>query len=101
MMKVETDIFVQKYSTIDAIVSINYSQIENKVESEKHVKARFFTVRTNPTPGASSNLGWGVSEQCCMYQKFCGVSLNSRTSPIVFVLSQTNPTWTILKKFYI
>ena len=34
----ETDISVQNYPTIDAIFSINYSQIENKVESVKHVK---------------------------------------------------------------
>ena len=28
----------------------------------------------------------GVSEQCWMYQLFCGVNLNSRASPILFVL---------------
>ena len=73
MMK-ETDIFVLKYPTINAIFSIHYSQIKNKVESEKHGKVRFFTVRTNPTLGVSSNMGWGVSEQCWMYQIF---NLNS------------------------
>ena len=45
-----------------AIFNIHYSQIENKVESEKHVKVRLFTVRTDPTYGVSSNMGWaGVS----------------------------------------
>ena len=67
-------IFVQKYSTIDVIFSIHCSQIENQVESEKHVKARFFNVRTNPTLGVSSNMGWGVSEQCWMYRIICGVN---------------------------
>ena len=42
----------------------HYSQIENKVKSEKHVKFRFFNVQTNPTLGVSSNMGWGVFEQC-------------------------------------
>ena len=70
---------------------MHYSQIENKVESEKHVKARFVTVRTNRTPGVSANIGWGVSEQCWMYQTFCGVNLNSRTSPILFVLCSNRP----------
>ena len=60
----------------------HFSQIENKVESKKHVKVSFHTVRTNPTPGVSSNMGWGVSEQCVMYQIFCGVS---RTGPIFLV----------------
>ena len=80
-MKLE-DIVVQKYSTIDAILRIHYSQIENKIESEKPIKVRIFTVRTNPTLGASSNMGRGVSDQCWMYQIFCGVNLNSRTSRI-------------------
>ena len=83
---------VQKYSTIDAIFSIHYSQIESKVESEKHVKIRFFTVRTNPTLGVSSNMGWGVSEQRCMYQIFCGVNLNSPASPNNLFFVRKNPT---------
>ena len=70
---------------------IHYSQIENKVESEKHGKVSFHTVRTNLTPGVSSNMGWGVSEQCVMYQIFSGVSLNSRTSPILLVLCSSKP----------
>ena len=32
MMRSETYIFVQKYSTIDAIIIIHNSQIENNVE---------------------------------------------------------------------
>ena len=36
-----TDIFVQKYSTIDTIFSIHYSQIENTLESEKMLKLDF------------------------------------------------------------
>ena len=39
--------------------SIHYSQIEDKVESEKHVKVRVFTVQTNPTLGVSLNMGMG------------------------------------------
>ena len=31
------------------------------------------------------NMGWGVSEQCWIYQVLCGVSLNSRISHILFV----------------
>ena len=54
----ETYIFVQKYWTIDAIVSIGptFSQIENKLKSEKHVKILFVSARTNPTLGISSNI---------------------------------------------
>ena len=70
-----------------AIFSIHYSQIENKVESERHViKVNFFTVRINPTLGYGSGTGWGAFEQCWEYQIFCGVNLISRTSPICFVL---------------
>ena len=78
---------------IYVIFSIHYSQIENKVESEKHFKDRFFTVRTNPTLRVSSNMGWGVCEQYWMYQIICGFYLNSRTiAPFIF--ARTNPTWT-------
>ena len=45
------------------------------MNQKKHVKVRFFTARTNLTLGASSNMGLGVSEQCWMYQIFCGVNL--------------------------
>ena len=62
--------------------SIRYFQIENTVESVKHGKVRFFTIQTDPTLGVSSNMGWGVSEQCWLYQIICGASLNSRTNPI-------------------
>ena len=71
---------------IYAIFSIHYSQIENKVESDK-----FFTVQTNPTLRVSSNMGWGVCEQCWMYQIICGFYMNSRTiAPFIF--ARTNPT---------
>ena len=60
-----------KYLTIDAIISIYLYQIENKVESEKHVKVRFFTLRTDPTLRFGSNIGWGLSEQCWIYQRVC------------------------------
>ena len=66
---------------MDAIISIHYSQIENKVESEKHIE-----VRTNATLGVGSSMGWGLTEQCWMYQIARGVNLNSRTSLIFFVL---------------
>ena len=46
---------------MDSIFSIHYSQIDNKVESEKHGKVIFFTVPTNPTLGVGLNMGWGVS----------------------------------------
>ena len=72
--------------------------IENKVESGRHVKVRLFTVRTNPTPGASANMEWGVSEQCWMYHIFWGVSLNSRTSPILFVLCSNKPHMNVIYK---
>ena len=53
------DILVQKYSTIDrpTIFSIRHAQIENKLESVKHVKVRFslVDVRANPTRGFSAN----------------------------------------------
>ena len=74
---------------MDDIFSI--SQIENKVKSVKCVKVRYFTVRTNPTPGVSSEMGWGLSEQCWIYQIFCGASLNSPTSPILIVLCSNKP----------
>ena len=60
--------------------------------------------RTNPTLGVSSNMGWGVSDQCWVYQIFCGVILNSRTSPIAhFICSlfEQTPHGHILKKIYI
>ena len=65
-------------------------KLKTKYSQKKHVEVRFFTVRTNPTPN-SANMGWGVSEQCWMYQIFCGVSLNSRTSPTLFVVCSNKP----------
>ena len=79
----------------EAIFSIHYFQIENKVEPEKHVKASFITVRTNPTLGVGSNMGWGVSEQCWLYQIICGANLNSQNSP--FDLFEQTPHGSILK----
>ena len=52
MMNLGTDNFVQKYycRPINAIFSIqwglHYSQIENRLKLEKHVKVKFVTVRT-------------------------------------------------------
>ena len=86
---------VQKYTTIDAIFSIHYSQIQNKVESEKHVRVRLSTGQTNPTLGVSSNIGCSVSEQCWMYQIFRGAS-----RPYLFFV-RTHPTWTYFEKLYI
>ena len=60
-------------------------ELKTKYCQKKHVKVRFFTVQTNPTPRISANMGWGVTEQCWMYQIFCGVSLSSGTSPTLFV----------------
>ena len=44
------------YLSMDVIfISIHYSQIENKVELEKHVKVLFYTVRTNVGLGVCLN----------------------------------------------
>ena len=47
MMKLGDLYFVKKYSPIDAIFSIHYSQIKNDVEPEKHIINNCFTVRAN------------------------------------------------------
>ena len=73
------------------MVSVHYFKIGNKAESEKHVEARFFTVRANATLGASSNMGWGVFKQCCMYKILYGVNLSSRTSSIYLFFCSNTP----------
>ena len=52
---------IQLYMVFLAYVIL---KLKTKYSQKKHVKVRFFTVRTNPTPGFSANMGWGVSEQC-------------------------------------
>ena len=52
---------------------------EYRLDSSRWLKLDFSLFEQ--TPGVSANMGWGVSEQCWMYQIFCGVSLNSHNSP--------------------
>ena len=72
--------------------------MKNNVESEKHVKLRFFTVLTDPKQEFSSNMGFDVSEQCCMQQLFYGSNLNSRISPILFVICSNKPHMDVFLK---
>ena len=49
----------------------------------------------------SSKMKWSVSEQCRIYQIFCGVSLNSRASPILFFLCSNKTHMDVFRKNYI
>ena len=35
-------------------------KLKTKYSQKKHVKVRFFTIRTKSTPGVGANMGWGV-----------------------------------------
>ena len=76
--------------------NIHYSQIENKVEWEKHAKVRFF-----PTLGVISNIGGGVSEQCWLYQIVVGLILTVELDLFYLFPVPTKPTSTYFEKFYI
>ena len=86
--------------SVDYIFSIHFSQKQVELiialsckaayKSEKHGEGKFFTVRTNPTLGVSSNMGLGVSEQCWMSQIFCWINLNPHGLISKRSISRTN-----------